>query len=63
MLAGANALRCRDQVQTGVETGVETAVNHVETVATAREDLFNQNPSFNGLYRLYVFYDSLYAGL
>jgi len=37
MLAGANGLRCRDRVQTGVETGVETAVNYVETVETARE--------------------------
>ena len=59
MLAGANGLRCRDRVQTGVETGVETAVNYVETVETAREGFFNYNPSFNGLYRLYVFYDSL----
>ena len=59
MLAGANGLRCRDRVQTGVETGVETAVNYVETVETARENPFNEGPSFNGLYGLYVFYDRL----
>ena len=41
MLAGANGLRCRDRVQTGVETGVETAVNYIETVETAREGIFN----------------------
>ena len=39
-LAGANGLRCRDRVQTGVETGVETAVNYVQTVETAREGCF-----------------------
>ena len=35
MLAGANGLKCRDRVQTGVETGVEIIVNHEETVETA----------------------------
>ena len=52
-------LRCRDRVQTGVETGVETTVNCVETVETAREGFFKFKSEFNGLYRLYVFYDSL----
>ena len=64
----STSLQLRIQtVQTGIQTVIQTVVKYIQTIQTVKDNQFLSVDLlyrvFSGLYGLYVFLNSLYAGL